>query len=202
MRRKEDPRLITGRARYVDDIVLTGQLLRRRSSARPRRTRRSSRSTRRRPRRRDGVVAVYTGEDIDDLAAPLPMAWVPPGVEVNTPEHWPLAKGKVKHVGDPVAVVVGDDRYARRRRRRGRPRRVRAAARRHRPRGGARGRRAARPRAVRHEQGARVVARRRRPRGRLRRGRRRSSSAGSSTTASPARRSSRAPCSPSTAPAT
>jgi carbon-monoxide dehydrogenase large subunit len=40
------------------------------------------------------------------------MAWVPPGVEVKTPEHWPLARGKVCHVGDPVAVVVGTDKYA------------------------------------------------------------------------------------------
>jgi carbon-monoxide dehydrogenase large subunit len=40
------------------------------------------------------------------------MAWVPPGVEVNNPEHWPLARGTVKHVGDPVAVVIGEDRYA------------------------------------------------------------------------------------------
>ena len=31
--------------------------------------------------------------DMDDLAGPLPMAWVPPGVEVNNPEHWPLAQG-------------------------------------------------------------------------------------------------------------
>lgn len=37
---------------------------------------------------------------------------MPPGVEVNVPEHWPLARGAVKHVGDPVAVVVGQDRYA------------------------------------------------------------------------------------------
>ncbi len=29
------------------------------------------------------------------------MAWVPPGVEVKNPEHWPLAKGTVNHVGDP-----------------------------------------------------------------------------------------------------
>src|SRR5207253_730873 len=43
---------------------------------------------------------------------PLPLAWVPPGVEVNNPDHWPLARGVVKHVGDPVAVVVGEDRYA------------------------------------------------------------------------------------------
>jgi carbon-monoxide dehydrogenase large subunit len=40
------------------------------------------------------------------------MAWVPPGGEVNNPEHWPLARGEVNHVGDPVAVVIGEDRYA------------------------------------------------------------------------------------------
>ena len=40
------------------------------------------------------------------------MAWVPPGVEVRSPEHWPLAKGEVKYVGQGVAVVVGEDKYA------------------------------------------------------------------------------------------
>ena len=60
---------------------------------------------------RDGVVAVYTNEDLD-MEAGLPMTWVPPGVTVNTPDHWVLAKGEVKHVGDPVALVIGDDRYA------------------------------------------------------------------------------------------
>jgi carbon-monoxide dehydrogenase large subunit len=49
---------------------------------------------------------------MSDLKAPLPMAWVPPGVTINTPDHWPLARGKVCHVGDPVAVVVADDKYA------------------------------------------------------------------------------------------
>ena len=37
---------------------------------------------------------------------------MPPGVDVAAPPHWPLAKGAVKHVGDPVAVVIGTDRYA------------------------------------------------------------------------------------------
>ena len=41
----------------------------------------------------------------------MPMAWVPPGVEIKTPEHWPLAKGEVKYVGQGVAVVLGDDKY-------------------------------------------------------------------------------------------
>jgi carbon-monoxide dehydrogenase large subunit len=49
---------------------------------------------------------------MSDLGGPLPMAWVPPGVEVNNPEHWPLARGVVRHVGEAVAVVVGEDRYA------------------------------------------------------------------------------------------
>ena len=73
------------------------------------------------------------------MEAGLPMAWVPPGVEVNTPEHWVLAKGEVKHVGDPVALVIGSEPLRGRRRGRGRGRRVRPAAGRDRPGGRARG---------------------------------------------------------------
>ena len=40
------------------------------------------------------------------------MAWVPPGIEVNNPPHWAIAKDEVHHVGDPVALVIGEDRYA------------------------------------------------------------------------------------------
>ena len=58
-----------------------------------------------------GIHGVFTGEDLD-LGAGLPMAWVPPGVEVNTPEHWPLAKGAVKYVGQGVVAIVGEDKYA------------------------------------------------------------------------------------------
>jgi xanthine dehydrogenase molybdopterin-binding subunit B len=60
---------------------------------------------------RDGSTPVYTGKDVD-LESGLPLAWGPPGVEVKAPEHWPLAKEVAKHVGDPVAVVIGEDRYA------------------------------------------------------------------------------------------
>jgi aerobic carbon-monoxide dehydrogenase large subunit len=41
----------------------------------------------------------------------MAMAWSPPGVEINTPENWPLKRDHVKHVGDAVAVV-GRDRYS------------------------------------------------------------------------------------------
>ncbi|MEA2466951.1 MAG: aerobic carbon-monoxide dehydrogenase large subunit, partial [Thermoleophilaceae bacterium] len=111
IRRKEDPPLITGRGRYVDDIQLPGMLYAAivRSHEAHARIVSIDKSA---AQARKGIKLVLTGEDMSDLAAPLPMAWVPPGVEVKTPAHWPLARGKVCHVGDPVAVVVGDDKYA------------------------------------------------------------------------------------------
>jgi carbon-monoxide dehydrogenase large subunit len=111
MRRKEDPRLITGQARYIDDISLPGTLwasLVRSPEAHAKIVSIDVSEAAGRP----GVHAVYTGEDMADLGGPLPMAWAPPGVEVANPDHWPLARGTVNHVGDPVAVVIGEDRYA------------------------------------------------------------------------------------------
>ena len=111
MRRKEDPRLITGRARYIDDISLPGMLwaaIVRSPEANAKIVSIDHSAATARP----GIRAVFTGEDMSDLGGPLPCAWVPPGVEVQNPEHWPLARGEVKHVGDPVAVVIGEDRYA------------------------------------------------------------------------------------------
>src|SRR3954467_13374180 len=110
IRRKEDPPLIRGRGRYVDDIQLPGTLYAAivRSPHAPARITSIDASE---AEGRKDVHLVLTGEDLKDLAAPLPMAWAPPGVEVKTPEHWPLARGKVCHVGDPVAAVVADTKY-------------------------------------------------------------------------------------------
>jgi carbon-monoxide dehydrogenase large subunit len=111
LKRKEDPRLITGQGRYIDDISLPGTLwaaLVRSPEAHARIVSIDTSAAAARP----GVQAVFTGADMGDLGGPLPMAWVPPGVEVNNPPHWPLAKETVNHVGDPVAVVLGEDRYA------------------------------------------------------------------------------------------
>jgi carbon-monoxide dehydrogenase large subunit len=112
MRRKEDPRMITGRGRYVDDISVPGMLhaaIVRSTEAHATITAIYTASA----KLRDGVVAVFTGEDLaGDFAAPMPMIWSPPGVEINTPDYWPLARGEVKHVGEAVAVVLGTDRYA------------------------------------------------------------------------------------------
>ena len=169
LRRKEDPRLITGRASYVDDINLTGQLWAAWVRSPEAHAKIVSIDTSAAAKARDGIRAVYTHADLD-MEAGLPMAWVPPGVEVNTPDHWVLAKDEVKHVGDPVALVIGDDRYA-----------VVDAAEdvvveydplpvvtdpeKALEEGSPTG-----PRAVRDQQGVRLVARRRRSRGRVRRG--------------------------------
>ncbi len=110
IRRKEDPRLITGRATYIDDFVLHGMLYMavvRSPEAHAKIVSIDTSEAMARP----GVKAVFTGEDMSDLLAPLPMAWAPPGVEINTPERWPLARGEVNHVGDAVAMVIGEDKY-------------------------------------------------------------------------------------------
>jgi aerobic carbon-monoxide dehydrogenase large subunit len=112
MRRKEDPRMITGRSRYIDDITVPGTLwiaIVRSTEAHARIVSVDTSEA----ARRDDVVAVFTGEDLaGDFAAPMAMVWSPPGVEIKTPQFWPLARGEVKFVGDPVAVVVGKDRYS------------------------------------------------------------------------------------------
>ncbi|MCW3065397.1 MAG: aldehyde oxidase and xanthine dehydrogenase molybdopterin binding protein [Solirubrobacterales bacterium] len=110
VRRLEDPPLLTGQGRYVDDINLVGQLYVAFVRSPEAHAKIASIDTSAATARED-VVAVFTGEDVAVLA-PLPMVWAPPGVEMRTPEHWPVARGNVNHVGDPVAVVVGTDRYS------------------------------------------------------------------------------------------
>jgi len=86
LKRKEDPRLIMGRARYVDDINVTGQLWAafvRTAESHARILSIDTSAALEQP----GIHAVFTGHDLD-LESPLPMAWVPPGVDVNNPPHW------------------------------------------------------------------------------------------------------------------
>jgi len=109
IRRKEDPRMITGRGNYVDDMIVSGMLYMhvvRSSEAHAKIVSIDATGAQEYP----GVYGVFTAEDLD-IASGLPMAWVPPGVELHTPEHWPLAKGEVKYVGQGVAIVLGSDKY-------------------------------------------------------------------------------------------
>jgi len=110
LKRKEDPRMIMGRATYTDDMMLPGMLyaaIVRSPEAHAKITSIDTSAAREHP----GVVAVFTGGDQDGIEAPCPMVWVPPGVDVHVPDHWPLARDKVGYVGQAVAVVVGSDKY-------------------------------------------------------------------------------------------
>ena len=58
-----------------------------------------------------GVIAVYTGADVDGVLAPIPCAWIPPESDVKAVAHPAIAKDVVRYQGDAVAVVVADTRY-------------------------------------------------------------------------------------------
>jgi carbon-monoxide dehydrogenase large subunit len=109
VRRKEDPELITGQARYTDDLTAPGMVW----MAVVRSPHAHARITSvdvSRARKAEGVVAAYTGEELaSEWAAPLPCAW-PVTEEMANPPHWPLARDKVRYGGDGVAVVIAETR--------------------------------------------------------------------------------------------
>ena len=109
IRRREDPRLITGTASYTDDIQLPGMahaaILRSpHAHARIKSIDTSAAEA------ADGVVAVFTGADID--LAPIPCAWHVPDSDLKLVDHPAIASEVVRYQGDGVAVVVADCRYA------------------------------------------------------------------------------------------
>jgi aerobic carbon-monoxide dehydrogenase large subunit len=107
IRRREDPRLITGTATYVDDIQMPG--MHHASILRSPHGAARIRSLNVRPAlSRPGVVAVFTGKDVEGVG-PVPCGASLPGLRV--PPHSILAKDRVYFVGHPVAVVVAHDRY-------------------------------------------------------------------------------------------
>ncbi len=113
IKRNEDPRLLTGRALYVDDVHLPGMLhvaFVRSQHAHGRINAIDTTAA----RERDGVIAVYTAEDLGDYWQPGPLLVPPPPIEhcvFNQRTQVPLAKGKVKFVGEPVAMVIAESRY-------------------------------------------------------------------------------------------
>jgi len=111
IKRSEDPRILTGAGRYVDDIKLPGMLhaaFVRSPMAHARVLSVDVSAARALP----GVVAVLTGAELEAITVPGPDAlmalvgWAGP-----TPEFTLLATDKVRLVGDPVAVVVAESRY-------------------------------------------------------------------------------------------
>jgi carbon-monoxide dehydrogenase large subunit len=110
MRRKEDPALLTGEARFTDDLQIPGALhaaFVRSPYAHARIRSIDTAAAAAMP----GVVAVFTGEDLaSEWAAPMPCAWtVTP--DMKAPAHRPLAVGKACYAGDAVAVVLARSSY-------------------------------------------------------------------------------------------
>ena len=109
IKRREDPRLITGKGTYVDDVRLVGTLnmvLVRSPHAHANiagvHTSGAAAA--------DGVVAVYTGKDLEEQLGSLPCGWVVP--DTKEVPHPPLAIDKVRCVGDAVAAVVATSAQA------------------------------------------------------------------------------------------
>jgi carbon-monoxide dehydrogenase large subunit len=111
--RNEDARLLTGRALFVDDVQLAGMLhvaFVRSEYAHGRLKHVDVSAARRRP----GVTAVYTAGDLGEYLQPGPVLVNPPsipGLVFHGCTQFPLAKDKVRHVGEPIAMVVAESRY-------------------------------------------------------------------------------------------
>src|SRR4051812_18396463 len=104
-KRREDPRLIRGRGTYVDDIALVGMqhLAFKRSDVAHGRIRSIDTSA---AKAMEGVEAVFTGAEIAEFLAPMPI-----GTPFPSPDHRAVAVDTVRYGGEPVAVVVAADRY-------------------------------------------------------------------------------------------
>jgi len=107
IKRREDPRLLTGTARYTADITLPGQLhaaILRSPHGHARIRKIDTAAAKAAP----GVVAAFTGADTEGVLGSIPCAWLVPNSDLKTTPYPPLAKGVVRYVGDAVAVVVAE----------------------------------------------------------------------------------------------
>ncbi|HSE05783.1 MAG TPA: molybdopterin cofactor-binding domain-containing protein [Methylomirabilota bacterium] len=108
IKRREDPRFITGKGNYTDDLKLAGMthavfVRSPHANAKIRKidTARASKAP--------GVVAIFTGKDMTGVNS-LPCGWLLP--ELKIPPHMPLASDAVRCVGDPVAIVIAESQSA------------------------------------------------------------------------------------------
>jgi len=105
IKRREDPRLIQGRATYVDDIKIAGMLhmaFKRSDFAHGRIVSIDTSAA----EAMEGVELVITGRQLAEFLGPMPI-----GTPFPSPDHFAVATDTVRYVGEPVAVVVASDRY-------------------------------------------------------------------------------------------
>jgi carbon-monoxide dehydrogenase large subunit len=111
--RNEDQVLLTGQALFVDDVNLPGMLhvaFLRSDYAHAKIQKIDTSEAKNHP----GVIAVYTAEDLGEYWKPGPLLVSPPPIKdvvFNKRTQVPLAKEKVRHAGEAIAVVVAESRY-------------------------------------------------------------------------------------------
>jgi carbon-monoxide dehydrogenase large subunit len=105
IRRVEDARFLIGRGQFVDDLSLPGMLhcaivRSPHAHARIKRIDATSAAV-------PGVIAIFVGKDMEgDGVGPMRAGWALPGMA--EPPRWALARGTVRHVGEPVAAVFAE----------------------------------------------------------------------------------------------
>ena len=113
IKRNEDPRLLMGQALYVDDVDLPNML----HAAFVRSPYAHARITNidvSQALQREGVVAIYTANDLGDYWKPGPLLVSPPPVKdivFNEKTQVPLARDKVKFAGEPIVMILAESRY-------------------------------------------------------------------------------------------
>src|SRR4030081_1248804 len=113
IKRNEDRRLLTGQALFIDDVELPAMLhaaFLRSQMAHARILKIDVAKALRRP----GVVAAYVAGDLGDYWQPGPILVPPPpiaGIVFHERTQVPLAKDKVRHVGEPLVIVIAESRY-------------------------------------------------------------------------------------------
>jgi carbon-monoxide dehydrogenase large subunit len=107
IKRREDPRLITGKGNFVDDVRIPGTAHAAfvRSPHAHAKIRGIDTAA---AKRLKGVLAVYTGKDLSGVN-PLPVGWLIPNMKI--PARRVLATDRVRHMGEAVAVVIADSPY-------------------------------------------------------------------------------------------
>jgi carbon-monoxide dehydrogenase large subunit len=113
IKRNEDRKLLTGQALFIDDVELPGMLhvAFLRSQVANARINSIDVSG---ALKCEGVVAAYIADDLGAYWQPGPLLVPPPpiaGITFNLRTQVPLAKDRIRHVGEPLAIVVAESRY-------------------------------------------------------------------------------------------
>ena len=111
LQRREDYRFLTGAGQYTDDVVLPGQTFGYFLRSPHAHARIKSIDTSK-AAKAAGVVQIFTGADLAEAkVGGLPCGWLihsKDGSPMKEPPHPVLAQGKVRHVGDQVALIVAE----------------------------------------------------------------------------------------------